>query len=639
MLILIDDSFGKPVFPLALHAMEQPPPNTTEQPPPAATKQPLSNTMEKPLSKALASINAFKTRLNKMDNSVERVTPPWELLASDLRFLKMLVDKDIYVAFNSPTQDGEDQDIAARIAQFGYDRGVKDTILKNQYRESAKERHLAYEKSLRLHLVSYCVDVLELVGQTIGPSQAKAHLERLFPCPANQSTSNDSEQPEQHRPRLGGSSTSETIQETASQVAHAQTGRTDERGAHGQSAATVTTIQENTTSDSTSQAAATSTTIAQSNTTETSGREPPSNESATSATRGLPLNSPETHVTPVESTAPTVPQRANDKRPVSTSPDDENPAKRPRTEQTRQPAAKAPPPPQRPSKSIGFDEVYGNGNAVQKYIIVQSNGKFYILRCEKCGKFFNNNPLHGASIHVGKSHKDWEKHSNVVEVLGVRVRNCNTALMKTNNDRATAHFRSEKKQRQSSAGRSTAAGTSSGARRSFVSLSGRAQRGTGGIADPIPGRVYQVFWEQKHTYGVLMLRMGDFEGLGVEGSVESVHLAPAARIKLPVCYARDVVTGTFAWKEGYEDNGPLVMKRWFPVMFFEGHQFPENGEPGFVSADLLQPFDKSDPEIKFRRTVLKFMNEHPVPAAGDIVPASRASRGMFSFLRALIESR
>ncbi|KAK3933957.1 hypothetical protein QBC46DRAFT_274770, partial [Diplogelasinospora grovesii] len=64
-------------------------------------------------------------------------------------------------------------------------------------------------------------------------------------------------------------------------------------------------------------------------------------------------------------------------------------------------------------RTISFDEVYQNGNAQYKHMIIEHplrSGDFYILKCDEHSVHFNENPLAGVANHLYSSqHEDMSK--------------------------------------------------------------------------------------------------------------------------------------------------------------------------------------------------------------------------------------
>ncbi|KAG7403209.1 hypothetical protein Forpe1208_v016535 [Fusarium oxysporum f. sp. rapae] len=125
-----------------------------------------------------------------------------------------------------------------------------------------------------------------------------------------------------------------------------------------------------------------------------------------------------------------------------------------------------------------------------------------------------------------------------------------------------------------------------------------------GITNPDAGSIYLAFWEKsKDWFAVLLLPMQDLESVGISGSIESLGLAEV----LPRCYC-DKQDG-FSWAEGFNDGEPLVMEREFPVMYFDGQDFPAKSAVGWVSARDLRQFDVNNKNslVPHIRSVRKFL--------------------------------
>ncbi|EXA30297.1 hypothetical protein FOVG_18294 [Fusarium oxysporum f. sp. pisi HDV247] len=137
-----------------------------------------------------------------------------------------------------------------------------------------------------------------------------------------------------------------------------------------------------------------------------------------------------------------------------------------------------------------------------------------------------------------------------------------------------------------------------------------------GITNPDAGSIYLAFWEKsKDWFAVLLLPMQDLESVGISGSIESLGLAEV----LPRCYC-DKQDG-FSWAEGFNDGEPLVMEREFPVMYFDGQDFPAKSAVGWVSARNLRQFDANNknslvPHIQSVRKFLKTQEEKHPPEQG-----------------------
>jgi hypothetical protein len=109
--------------------------------------------------------------------------------------------------------------------------------------------------------------------------------------------------------------------------------------------------------------------------------------------------------------------------------------------------------------------------------------------------------------------------------------------------------------------------------------------------------------------------MQNLPSVGISGSIESLGLAEV----LPKCYCNE--QGNFSWAEGYNDGESLVTEREFPVMYFDGQNFPAKSAVGWVSARDLRHFDAKNknslvPHIQSVRKFLKTRAEKRSPEEG-----------------------
>ncbi|KAM0250809.1 hypothetical protein ACHAP5_002026 [Fusarium lateritium] len=130
-----------------------------------------------------------------------------------------------------------------------------------------------------------------------------------------------------------------------------------------------------------------------------------------------------------------------------------------------------------------------------------------------------------------------------------------------------------------------------------------------GIANPEPGRVYLTFWAKtKEWLAVLLLPMGDFNSVGIPGSITSCGLSES----LPSCYRFNKRTKKYTWAREYQDGMPLVSERIFPVMYFDGREFPHKSAIMWIEGKDLRKFHRRlgsslVPNIKI---ILKYIEEH-----------------------------
>ncbi|KAK4071808.1 hypothetical protein Purlil1_13314 [Purpureocillium lilacinum] len=115
------------------------------------------------------------------------------------------------------------------------------------------------------------------------------------------------------------------------------------------------------------------------------------------------------------------------------------------------------------------------------------------------------------------------------------------------------------------------------------------------IKAPIPGEVYITSWEKSNGLSaVVLLPTTDLEDVGLPYTLHALGLASYP----PDCYVCNPDDGTLQWSKGYEDGGPFVAERKYPVMYFDGQEFPVKNAVGWVSARNLQTFDLENTKVR-----------------------------------------
>lgn len=103
------------------------------------------------------------------------------------------------------------------------------------------------------------------------------------------------------------------------------------------------------------------------------------------------------------------------------------------------------------------------------------------------------------------------------------------------------------------------------------------------------GEVYLASWGKTGTpSAVLLLPTEKLHEVGVPSdyTMESLGLVD----DVPSCYVYDHHKKSFRWRDGYEEGGPFVSKRYYPVIFFNGSTFLPKS-PGKVTARWLPAGD------------------------------------------------
>ncbi|KAG5657746.1 hypothetical protein KAF25_007779, partial [Fusarium avenaceum] len=129
-----------------------------------------------------------------------------------------------------------------------------------------------------------------------------------------------------------------------------------------------------------------------------------------------------------------------------------------------------------------------------------------------------------------------------------------------------------------------------------------------GITDPEPGRIYLTFWAKtKEWLAVLLLPMGDFNSVGIPGSITTCGLSES----LPSCYRYNMTKKKYSWTTEYRDGMRLVDERMFPVMFFDGRDFPHKSAIMWIEAKNLRKFHMKlgSSLVPNRKTILKYLKQ------------------------------
>lgn len=244
-------------------------------------------------------------------------------------------------------------------------------------------------------------------------------------------------------------------------------------------------------------------------------------------------------------------------------------------------------------QSISFDEVYQDGNAEYKHMIIEyppGEDDWYILKCDEHGVHFNLNPLAGAAKHLsGSQHNGLSKeHAIAIANLGHLVFDCDIEMAKRNNAAVSKAFEKgykpfnrnhlsksarvsmgleapeSPKVRKKPARQTTNDSTETGK----PPLSATAAKSFFGITNPVAGELYRGYWSKNKTkYAVMLLPWGDLSPAGMFGSLSNTGLL----VRAPRCYVIDRAANEIrGWANGYEDGGHLETKREFPVMYFDG---------------------------------------------------------------------
>lgn len=309
--------------------------------------------------------------------------------------------------------------------------------------------------------------------------------------------------------------------------------------------------------------------------------------------------------------------------------------------------------PSRHPQYLSFDEVYQNGKATFKHRMEEfpsGSGKFYIVKCDEHGVHFNNsNPISGAAKHLnGKDHHHMSKdRKQAIDILGYHIYDCTPELAQKNNEtfndaisqgykvftQKDRYYRETynldgtlkcdtEKAEIASSRRGPRVSLGQSKRMSLVEspiepvlqpLSRSASPVTEeisksvdpakpigplkdtkefkGVINAVPGEIYYGFWtKNKMKYAVVVCGWGDQRCIGHPGKTLG-GLWPTLLNRAPPCYNIDrQKKGIIGWAEGYEDGGPLVQRRAYPVQFFD-----KSRGVAWLPCRHLSPFQMNDP--------------------------------------------
>lgn len=254
---------------------------------------------------------------------------------------------------------------------------------------------------------------------------------------------------------------------------------------------------------------------------------------------------------------------------------------------------------------IEFDEVYAGGNAKTKYNIAEyptGSNQWFIIRCLQHNKHFFRGALQGGAKHLnGKAHGLNRDYGLTVNMLGVRVLNCDAEKAKLNNNavKKAADAGYDSPQVDIEHGETSATITVVGEGPRLPGSSRQSEVFTS-VGDPIVGDIYQLLRAGEPAIAVV-LPIGDLSCVGMTGNAIT-----EIGIEIPSCYRLWKRDGCYRWNYHYRDGGDRVNCRRYPVMVFqEDMVIPPYPEPfslslehewyAFTTASKLRNIDLDDP--------------------------------------------
>ncbi|PNP79349.1 hypothetical protein FNYG_07425 [Fusarium nygamai] len=269
-------------------------------------------------------------------------------------------------------------------------------------------------------------------------------------------------------------------------------------------------------------------------------------------------------------------------------------------------------------RTIEFDQVYQNGQAEPKYVIVKHEEFWYILECKQHRLHFNNHPIRGAQKHLrGKKHNQTSvNYEEAIRALGTLVLNCTEEKVAENNEVARRPSYSEMGRPVNSLSPSIA-----------HSLPTRSNQNLTEI-DPKPGEVYTTFWsETKKFFAILVLPWSNVGHLGNDLSL-TVKDTELIR-KVPSCYQYNHVDESYEWAPPYRPDGQHYPKRKYPIMYFDAPVFPGQCHVYWVAARELHSYDPQVATIPYKDIVDGYIASRN-NSSDQAVPHTDAGQGRVS---------
>lgn len=118
--------------------------------------------------------------------------------------------------------------------------------------------------------------------------------------------------------------------------------------------------------------------------------------------------------------------------------------------------------------------------------------------------------------------------------------------------------------------------------------------GEGPVEAPEIGKLYLTSWGKSNAWSVvLLLPLENLRSVGVPYSLADLGLADP----VPECYEYSSHNEPPRLRQGYEIGGPMARERQYPVIYFDGREFPSKNAVGWVTASDLQIFDPNNASI------------------------------------------
>ncbi|KAG9249411.1 uncharacterized protein F5Z01DRAFT_669293 [Emericellopsis atlantica] len=260
-------------------------------------------------------------------------------------------------------------------------------------------------------------------------------------------------------------------------------------------------------------------------------------------------------------------------------------------------------------RTIDIDTFFQNGKSKHRIFRVNGDGEnWWIVWCKEHNMTFGTkNSLTGAGKHLNSNrHGGMDKsHETALAHLGYKVLNCTPQMVDANNRAVDAELETCKshaphKNRE----RTTLSSGGDDAEADFVPkahvkkpMKRRGDTASQAVLDPKPGYIYRAWISQNFRAVICLPLPPTVEATGiVELQAQTEDLVKEMETEPPVCYSER--NGKFVWAEDYEDHGPKVQERQYPVVVIN------NGDRtkwtrAWIPANDLAEVEQTDPSLQF----------------------------------------
>ncbi|EKJ74242.1 hypothetical protein FPSE_05539 [Fusarium pseudograminearum CS3096] len=256
-------------------------------------------------------------------------------------------------------------------------------------------------------------------------------------------------------------------------------------------------------------------------------------------------------------------------------------------------------------RTITFAEVHDDGNAAKRYWIEEFRFHYYILECKDkaCNILFDRwSPVRHAMAHLKgpkhlNNHKVSLNYAKVLSKFGTQVVDCTSELLEENNKVTLRAINGDERAQTRESIAINADNNEDSARCAHDDS-----------AAPQPGQVFETNYDDAQNSVVLILPWECCDRRGIPQWVPDVESTELIKVYHP-CHWYSHSTRTYIWAPTYELHTSKSAFRKYPVMYFEGSQFPQNRSFNWVNLQDLTAYNPQDSNVSYKSQVDKYLHE------------------------------